>query len=305
MSAFLNKLERKFGRYAIPDLIKYVVAVYCAGAVIGIVNADFYYSYLALDFNAVFHGQIWRLVTFLLEPGDFSGGINTQFLINIVFFLIKVNLFFMFGRSLEQAWGTFRFNMYFFSGYLLNIIAALLLYASPLHLSIYDAGFEYIYWAMFLAFAVINPNMQFLLYFIIPIKVKWLAILDVIYLGYQIVTDLYYGMQMLSIGYSTYASVYFSMAAAIIVSLLNFLIYFFATRNYQRIHPKQVHRRREFRKQTQQYNGYSGGARHRCAVCGRTELDDPSLEFRYCSKCDGNYEYCSDHLFTHQHVRKM
>ena len=176
MNQILNKLERRFGRYAVPDLIKYVVALYCAGAVIGLLNRDIYYQYLSLNMEAVFHGQIWRLFTFLIEPYGFSRGMGR--LISIIFFLFQVNLFFLFGRSLEQAWGTFRFNMYFFSGYLLNIIAALILYLSPMHATVYDSGFQYIYWSMFFAFALLNPNMEFLLYMVLPIKVKWLAILD-------------------------------------------------------------------------------------------------------------------------------
>ena len=119
MNNFLNKLERKFGRYAIPDLIRYVIVLYCAGAVIGMINPRIYYNYLCLDMSAVFRGQIWRLFTFLIEPYGFSSGMGM--LLSILFFVIQVQLFFLFGRSLEQAWGTFRFNMYFLSGYLFNI----------------------------------------------------------------------------------------------------------------------------------------------------------------------------------------
>ena len=111
MNNFLNKLERKFGRYAIPDLIRYVIVLYCAGAVIGMINPRIYYNYLCLDMSAVFRGQIWRLFTFLIEPYGFSSGMGM--LLSILFFVIQVQLFFLFGRSLEQAWGTFRFNMYF------------------------------------------------------------------------------------------------------------------------------------------------------------------------------------------------
>lgn len=304
MNQILNKLERKFGRFAIPDLIKYVVALYCAGAVLGMFNESFYYQYLSLNMEAVFHGQVWRLFTFLIEPYGFSRGMGI--FISIIFFFFQVNLFFLFGRSLEQAWGTFRFNMYFFSGYLLNILAALILYLSPLHATQYYSGFQYIYWSMFFAFALLNPNMEFLLYMVLPIKVKWLAILDAVYMIYQIVSSTYTGIRLLSIGQTVYASAYFSIAAAIIVAMANFLIYFFATRNYQRINPREVHRRREFRRQVNRgQNVYGNGARHRCAICGRTELDDDRLDFRYCSKCEGNYEYCSDHLFTHQHVKKF
>lgn len=215
-----------------------------------------------------------------------------------------MNLFFLFGRSLEQAWGTFRFNMYFFSGYLLNIIAALILYLSPMHATVYDSGFQYIYWSMFFAFALLNPNMEFLLYMVLPIKVKWLAILDAAFMLYQIFGNIRYGILLMRLGQYFDAEMCFSAAVAIVVAMANFLIYFFATRNYQRINPREVHRRREFRRKTTAGGRYEGGARHRCAVCGRTELDNENLDFRFCSKCEGNYEYCSDHLFTHQHVKK-
>lgn len=299
MDKFLNKLERKFGKYAIPDLIRYVIILYAAGAVLGILNPDIYYNYLCLNMRAVFHGQIWRLFTFLIEPYGFSRGMG--FIISLLFFFIQVNLFFLFGRSLEQAWGTFRFNLYFFFGYILNIFAALILYISPLHLSVYDSGFQYIYWSMFFAFAVINGDMQFLLYFIIPVKVKWLAILDGVYMLYQVVSSLRNGIVCLIDGNTLYAALYISSAVAIVVAMANFLIFFFATRNYKRISPKDIHRRREFKRQTSRN---ASMPRHRCVICGRTELDNDKLDFRFCSKCEGNYEYCSDHLFTHEHVKR-
>ena len=226
MNNFLNKLERKFGRYAIPDLIRYVIVLYCAGAVIGMINPRIYYNYLCLDMSAVFRGQIWRLFTFLIEPYGFSSGMGM--LLSILFFVIQVQLFFLFGRSLEQAWGTFRFNMYFLSGYLFNIIAALILYISPLHSAIYYSGFQYIYWSMFFAFAALNPDMQFLLYFVIPIKVKWLALLDAAYMLYQVVQSFYYGIIYFRAGQSTGGGAYISMGIAIIVAMANFLIFFLA-----------------------------------------------------------------------------
>ncbi len=307
MNNILNKLERRFGRYAIPDLIRYVIVLYCGGAVLGMLNQDIYYNYLSLNFEAIFHGQIWRLFTYLIEPYGFSSGMG--FIISILFFAIQVNLFFLFGRSLEQAWGTFRFNMYFVSGYLLNIIAALILYLSPLHATVYASGFQYIYWSMFFAFAAINPDMQFLLYFVIPIKVKWLAVLDAVYMLYQVGRNFYTGIYYAVRGGSAYAditAIYISMGVAIIVSMGNFLIYFFASRNYHRISPSEMRRKRQFRRKVQEGRQQTaGGTRHRCAVCGRTEVDAPDMDFRYCSKCEGNYEYCSEHLFTHQHVKKF
>lgn len=309
MNDFLNKMERKFGRYAISDLIRYMVVIYCLGAAIGfasemgIIDGNFYYDYLALNMDRVFHGEVWRFFTYLLEPYGFGTG--GSFVINMLFFFIKVNLFFLFGRSLEQAWGTFRFNLYILTGFLLNIVAALVMYLSPAHFEIYASGFEYIYWAMFFAFALNNPDMEFLLYFVLPIKAKWLAIADGIFLGYSVFQNLRNGFLMLSSGYTMIGQIYLSMAVAIVIAMANFLVFFFATRDYQRIRPKEVKRRRNFQKQMHQSNQYEGGARHRCAICGRTELDAPNLDFRYCSKCEGNFEYCSEHLFTHQHVKKV
>ncbi len=303
MNQWINKLERKYGKYAVPDLIRYVVVLYCAGAALGMLNSSIYINYLSLNFDAIFHGQVWRLFTFLIEPYGFMPGMGIM--ISILFFAIQVNLFFLFGRSLERAWGSFRFNLYFISGYLLNIIAALILYLSPLHLTYYASGFQYIYWAMFFAFAMINPDVEFLVCLILPVKVKWLAILDAIFMLYQVFIGFAGGIRYYLGGDVISGSSMISMAVAILVSMGNFLIYFFATRNYRRISPADIRRRQKFKRQIREGRPENrGGTRHRCAICGRTELDDETLDFRYCSKCEGNLEYCSEHLFTHQHVKR-
>ena len=144
---------------------------------------------------------------------------------------------------------------------------------------------SYINMSIFLAFACMYPDMQVLLMFIIPIKMKWMAVV--------------YGVLIaLSFFETGWAG-----RMAIFMSLLNFIIFFFSTRNLKRYTPHEVHRRQKFKADMRRPQGYAGGAKHKCAVCGRTELDDPTLEFRFCSKCEGNYEYCQDHLFTHQHIR--
>ena len=101
-------------------------------------------------------------------------------------------------------------------------------------------------------------------------------------------------------------SIYRANALAAVVSILNFLVFFFATRNMQRYSPKEVKRRATYRKEVQagkEQSQYADGAKHRCSVCGRTELTNPDLEFRYCSKCNRNHEYCQEHLFTHEHIK--
>lgn len=304
MNQWLNKLERKFGKYAIPDLTRYVVALYCLGAIlemanyVGILKVNVYYQWLCLDMNAIFHGQVWRLFTFLIAPYGFYR--NFGFLLSVLFFVISIYLYLLFGRSLEGIWGTFRFNLYFFSGILLNILAALILYLSPFRVSIYYAGMEYIFQTMFLAFAVYHQDMTFLINFIIPIKAKWLAILVGVNLGYQVLRCLIKGLPLIGGSLHMVGMMYISTAAAIVVAVMNFLVFFIASRDYRRIAPKNVHRRVEFKRKVV----HARTVRHQCAICGRNSEEFPQLEFRYCSKCDGNYEYCSDHLYTHQHVKK-
>lgn len=283
---FINKLERKFGRYAIHDLMKYIITLYVLGAVIYLINPYFYGAYLSLDIRKVLQGQIWRLVTFIIYPEDISGGFG------IFFFAIEMYLYYTIGRSLENAWGAFRFNLYYLSGILFNIVAAFILYF--IIGGAYPMGLTFINRSMFFAFAAIYPNVQFLLFYVLPVKVKYLAYLYAAIIGYDIFKYVQYG-------FITSDPRFFARAISILVALLNFVIFFFATRNYKRISPAAQKRRRTYHKQV---NRSKTITRHKCAVCGRTEQDDENLEFRFCSKCDGNYEYCMEHLFTHTHVKK-
>ena len=280
----LSKLERKFGKYAISHLIKYVIVLYALGLFI---RPEIYIAYFSLDVPMILKGQVWRLITFIVYPRAIG---------NILFLAIELYLYYMIGTALERAWGSFRFNLYFLSGVFFHIIAAFLLYFIVGIRISFDL--TYINRSMFFAFAVLYPNMQFLLYFFIPVKVKYLAYL--------------YGAFMLFelFGYIMGGDFY---AISIIISMANFLIYFFASRNFKKISPREYQRKAKFQSQMRNTGNYSSPAaqngkvvitRHKCAVCGRTEQDDDQLEFRFCSKCDGNYEYCMEHLFTHEHVKK-
>ncbi|OYO59600.1 hypothetical protein CG709_18535 [Lachnotalea glycerini] len=191
----------------------------------------------------------------------------------------------MIGMNLENQWGAFRFNMYFLIGILGHVLAAIVAYLIT-GVS-YSLDTFYLNFSLFFAFAATYPNMEFLLFFIIPIKAKWLALLNGALFLFEFVNSLTYG------DYAT--------SLSIILSLANFLIFFFATRNFKRISPNEIHRKRVYKKAVSQTKGVT---KHKCAICGRTEEDGDELEFRFCSKCDGNYEYCQDHLFTHQHIKK-
>lgn len=282
---WLNKLERKFGRYAIPNLIVWLIGAYTVGFVIYKANPAIL-DFLVLSPYHILRGQVWRLVTWVCMPTDTS-----------LFFLLLMALFyFQLGTALERNWGTFRFNVYIFSGMLFTILGAFILYGimylinggATLEMQYIGYGFStsYINMSIFLAFAVTYPEMQIRVMYIIPVKMKWMAIV------YGIMTA------------ASFILSGWTGKIAIVMSLLNFIIFFLSTRNLKRYAPHEVHRRQKFKRQMRQPSGHAGGARHKCAVCGRTELDDPSLEFRFCSKCEGNYEYCQDHLFTHQHMRR-
>ncbi len=280
MQKFVMKLEKKFGRYAIPDLINYFIIFYVASTIVSLFLPGLYYNYLALDFEAIMHGQVWRLVTFILAPASMSG------VFGIVFFIITVHIYYLFGHSLENIWGAFRFNLYFFGGIILTVLAELILFLVAGQ-SVYYGGMNYLYHSMFFAFCVLFPEERFLVYFVFPIKAKVLAILDAILLAVNLI-------QYLRIGAYAYC-------VAIIVAMLNFLLFFYAYKGLSRFSPRQVKRRRDFQRQTTMRP--QGVTKHKCAICGRTDESNPELTFRFCSKCNGNYEYCEEHLFTHTHVR--
>ena len=286
---WINKLERKFGKFAIPNLMLYVSILYAGGFVLEWLNPGVYYSYLSLDVAAIFQGQIWRLFTFLIQPPNS----------NLLFVVFTLMLYYMIGTTLEYAWGTFRFNLYYFVGAIFHVLAAILTYLI-LHVSL-PIGTYYLNMSLFLAYAAMYPNQQFLLFGVLPIKAKHLAWLDAAMFAYTILQAF-----LPAYGGSLIGFYYKANALAAFVSILNFMIFYFATRNTAKYSPKAVKRRHDYHKavrEGQKEQKGPDGARHRCAVCGRTELDDDSLEFRYCSKCNGNYEYCQDHLFTHEHVK--
>ena len=272
---WLDKLEKKFGRFAIPNLTMYLIGAYIIGFGIYYFLPGLF-KWLTLEPYFILKGQVWRVISWVLVPPSGS-------LISIIFIVL---LYYSLGTALERAWGTFRYNVYIFSGILFTVIGAFALYfIAGTGMVGYGGLFStyYINMSIFLAFAVSYPDMELLLYFIIPIKMKWMAIVYAVFILYNFIVG------------------NFISRVTIAASLLNFVVFFLSTK--KGYSPKQQMRKKKYQKQSRPHMTYSNGARHRCAVCGRTELDDPNLEFRFCSKCNGNYEYCQDHLFTHEHVK--
>ncbi|GHU41459.1 hypothetical protein FACS1894111_03770 [Clostridia bacterium] len=288
---FLNKLEKKIGKRTVPGLTKYMIATYIIGYVIQLVAPNVV-SLLALDPALIFKGQIWRLVTWLLIPGYSLS----------IFTIIMLWFYYSIGTTLEQTWGDFRYNLYVFGGIITTVFGAFLLYVyvyltngqtgAVLISGLYSQMFTtyYICMSIFLGFAMTYPDMKVLFFFLIPIKIKWLALLDLGWLAYVLVVG------------------NLPIRVLVICSLLNVLVFFLLTRDYKKISPKEIHRKQAYysavkvkRGTAAPQRGGGGITKHKCAICGRTEEDSPELEFRFCSKCNGNYEYCNDHLFTHEH----
>ena len=283
---FIDKLERKFGRFGIPNLTIYMIVCYVIGYALMIVNPGIL-NWLSLEPAYILRGQVWRLVTWVLYPPSTSGVL--WFAIAVLFFYYPI------GTSLERTIGTFKYTLYILSGVIFTILGAFILYfllgGNVLVGNVFST--YYISLSTFLAYAMCYPDMQVLLMFIIPVKMKWMAIFYVVIVVYEMIQYIMAGAWYLVI--------------PIVASLLNFIIFYFGTKDFSRYNPKEVLRRIEFRRamdpQGRMKSGSGSVTKHKCAICGRTELDDPNLEFRFCSRCNGNYEYCQDHLFTHTHVK--
>lgn len=275
--SFFSKMERKFGKYAINNLMMYILMIYVGAFVVMLTNpgffwpGGFYQSYLSLNPAAIIRGQVWRLVTFIFYP------ISSD----LIYMVFMGFLYYSIGMSLERVWGSFKFNVYYLMGILGLIIASFVGYfgfGRILQFTTSDLNMT-----LFLAYAVTFPEMQLYIYFVLPVKVKWLGIL--------------YG----AIALFNFFNGGLLEKWTILLSFANFILFFLLTRrSFSRLNPKEVKRRRDFQKKVKMRP--LGKSHHKCAVCGRTEKDGEDLEFRYCSKCTGDYEYCQDHLYTHQHV---
>lgn len=256
--------------FGIPNLIKYVTIANVVFWIIGAVNPTLL-SYLAFNPAYILHGQIWRLVTFALYPP------STGILAFLVFYF-----YYLIGSTLERCWGTPQFNIYFFSGVILTVIYGFAVYF--ITGQSFNLTAEYIYLSMFFSIAVLFPNMQVLLFYIIPVKIKYLAYIDAALFVYGVFTTR------------------FPANLLPVVATINFFI--FCGGDLLSARPKRpssntVNFRRESQriKREQQANLYT----HKCAVCGRTDVDHPELEFRYCSKCAGYHCFCQDHIYNHIH----
>lgn len=236
-------------------------------------------SLLAFSPAAILRGQIWRLLTFVFVPTN-SG----------IWLLISLYFYYFVGSVLEREWGAGRFTIFYLSGMLLTIVYGFIVYfAAGLSMPLSTI---YINYSLFFAFATLYPDNMVLLFFFIPIKMKWLAWLDAAYFAYSILDGLISLPGVLKL-----------LGLMPVIAILNYLLFFgsslgglFRPRAARRStvdFKQELHRMKKDAKQ----KNYT----HKCAVCGRTDADYPELEFRYCSRCAGYHCFCQDHINNHVH----
>jgi hypothetical protein len=260
----LNRLERKFGDYAIPHLTVVLILFQSFTYVISLVHPE-YVTRLILTHDAFFAGEWWRLFTVLFIPPSTS----QEFLI---WFLFWMYMFFLYGNTLESQWGTFRYNLYILVGYLLTILAALI--PRAIVSNIYLMG------SIFLAFAWLFPDFQLLLFFFLPVKIKWLALLTWIMYAFAFLAGEW------------------PVKAEVAAGVANFVIFFHADL-WQYLRTRQ----RKFKGDMTRAAATRDASEplHVCAVCGVTDKSDRKMEFRYCPQCTGTPAYCINHIHNHTH----
>lgn len=260
----MDWLERKFGRFAVPHL---TLAMIILTAVVTGADLAFKLGIGRVDLNTLLTGQWWHIFfyPFRIGVGDFFG------MGPWIPLLIFLYIFWLFGTHLEVMMGDFRYNLYI----LLGVIFTLL--GSPFGVSV-----EFLDLSVFLGVATLNPSMQILLFFIIPVRIKWIAIFIV-------------GILLFPPVYAAVVEGHWVALLGPALGLLNYLIFF----GPGLIRGRAVApiRKLKFKKE----HSVAPSPIHRCTVCGLTEYDDPALEFRFCVNCE-DHEYCQHHLHNHEHI---
>ena len=297
----MKNLRKEFDRLCyrnrdkgIPNLMLYI----CVGSAVvylmtQITRNTVLYNVLYFDRTLILQGQVWRLFTYALT---YNGG-------NLLYTAIGLLCYFSLGRAIENQWGTFRFNLFYLSGLVLMDIYCLIFPCS--------ASVNYLNMSLFLAYATLYPNAHFLLFFIIPIKAWLFALFDL-------------AITLINVIQLSVPVFYFPYNLFPLVALANYFLFF--GKDVANVIPVswRVNARRLFhrgkrttssapRAKVIPFNGapsYEASTAqpkapylHRCTVCGRTDVSNPELEFRYCSRCKGYYCYCQDHINNHTHIQ--
>ena len=260
---WIDKLERRFGGLAVPGLTRYLSMAMLS--VFFLQKTDTIgFERLMMSYEAVIDGQIWRLFTFLLIP------MST----NPFFLLFELMILVMVGDGLERHWGSFKLTLYYLVGAVATALSAMLIGG-------YIADSRLIYQSMFFAFATVFPNYELLLFFILPVKVKYLALFSAFWIVW------------------TVAVAPLEIKVAALLTVANYLLFFGRTGVDTIIRNKKAYQRR---KSFEESFRSGDEPRHRCSVCQRTEKSNPELQFRYCTcdQCEGGTAFCLEHLADHK-----
>lgn len=309
---FLYNMEKKFGKYAVKNLPLIIVACLVIGYLLNILAPEVYYYLPFSPYEIFYRHQYWRIFTWIFSnPGKFD-----------FFTLVMLFFYYSIGTTMERTLGTFLFNVYVFGGMLITTISCILvsgyffiagkeLQVAAMSVMMMAADYAGVGMtgvmleSILFCFALVYADSMVLMWMVIPIKVSYLAWIDLALLAYDFIKIPYLIVRV---------SIVASVANAVIFYFLykkyrfNRLGAFARVNNKKRYKDFKVIRNNNFDKRENNPTSVkketpASITRHKCAICGRSEKDDPSLEFRFCSKCNGNYEYCSDHLYTHEHVQ--
>ena len=263
-------------RFGIPGLMRYIVGANMIIYLLSLFAQAGTLDFLALDTSAVFRGEIWRVITYVLIPTS-SG----------IWLFLSLLFYYWLGEALERLWGSAKFTIYYLSGALLTAIAVIVAALIDRN-RYYVAGADFVSLSLFFAYAMTYPDAMVRIYFIIPVKMKWLAWLEGALFAANVIISL--------------VNRQWGSALVPLVALLNFFVFFspdFQRRADQvkaRTRPQAVQFRKAVHAQ-QKERGYN----HKCCVCGKTDTDYPNMQFRYCSKCAGYHCFCEEHIFNHVH----
>ena len=304
----MKKLRTRFNRFClrnrdkgIPNLMLYIALGNAIVVLMSMINGGaLLYELLCFDKAKILQGQVWRLVTYVFTQS--AGGFLE---------LIFLYFFYMLGRYVEQSMGTLKFNMFYFSGVILMDIFAMIFcptelvfignYPIPaeyLQAFYYDMAY-FLHLSLVLAFATSNPDAQFMIFFIIPIKAWVMALIYLVLVGIQV-----YNM--------CYPVLPFPHCLFPLIGLANYFIFFWEY--LPNLLPftwraKLQHRKKNKGSKVISFQAKTGSRKvaekdytHKCTICGRTDASHPELEFRYCSRCNGYHCYCIDHINNHTHI---
>ena len=289
----IDKFCSKHPRFGISNLMLYIAIAQVAVFFLDLFTRGMFSSLLSFWAPDILRGQVWRLVTFVVVP-------NSS---NPFYLLLGCYFYYWIGSMLEREWGTAKFNLFYLCGIVLSAVLALVFslmqwdlisYLDRIGLSSVNLAY-YLNLSIFLIIATLYGEMQVLLLFVIPIKMKWAALIDVV----LIVVDV---IQYVQMGWWVFAL--FPLASFVNYFIFTWPVWSMKLGFARRRADPQVINFKRAQKQAQKKAKETGGYMHKCAVCGLTDLDDPTMEFRYCSKCDGYYCYCANHINNHIHIRQ-